>query len=490
MRLFIFFLIFLFCPFQVYSDSSNLESRVRKLVLDNGLTALLVKREGAPVFSAYIRVKVGNIEEPKEATGLAHFFEHMAFKGTTTIGVHNHQAEIRLLEKIHQVGGEIVRKQKEGVSPEELEPLRDSLQSLEEEAKKGLVKNEFTSIYMRNGGNDMNATTSNDYTSYFVSLPSSRLELWAYMESERLIHPVFREFYSEKDVVFEERRMRNDNDPDGRLYEAFMKKAFDESPFRNPVIGLPEDIVNYDFETARSFYESYYVPSRMVLSIVGNFDLDEAERLVRLYFGKLSPKKSKETEVPPENLKGYPREVTLTGGDEPRFHVAFHRPRYPHPDDETLDMIEKIMCDGRTSRLYQLLVLDKKMASEVACDASVPGSRLDALFDFYAIPLSPYTNKQVYQEILQLLEKMKREKVAANELEKVKNRVKADLLWTLKSNMGLASLLTYFESLAGDWKYIYTLQEKLDQITPADIQRVFKTYFVPQRRVSAFLEKK
>lgn len=487
-KILLFILVLLSLP--AHADVEQLAEKVRKIVLDNGFTCLLVKRGEAPIFSAYLRVKVGNIEEPEGATGLAHFFEHMAFKGTSNIGVKNYKAEKKVLDKIHTLGSRIVQMQKDGASEEELEPLRQKLLTLEEADKKLVVPNEFINIYQRNGGTDMNATTGNDFTSYFVSLPANRLELWAYMESDRLMNTVMREFYSEKDVVAEERRMRTDNDPDGRLYEFLMKTAFENSPYKNPVVGWPEDIKNFNVEEARAFHSNYYIPSRMVLAVVGNFDLDEAENVVKKYFGQLPAKPDKPIEVQPENLgTGYPKVGAIQGTEEPRFYLSYHRPAHPHPDDEVLDVLQNILCEGRTSRLYKKLVLEKKMVSSIDCYASIPGSRLDGLFSFYAKPLPPYTSQQVEAEILKEITLVKNTRVTPTELEKVKNTIKASTMWTLKSNMGLASLLTFFESLTGNWQYILSLEERVDAISTDDIQRVAKTYFVPSRQVSTYLDK-
>ncbi|OGP09294.1 MAG: hypothetical protein A2048_09940 [Deltaproteobacteria bacterium GWA2_45_12] len=492
MPLIVIFLIFLgvlsgACRF----FSSGHKIPVKKIVLENGFTALLVSRPGAPVFSAYLRIKVGNVEESPGYSGLAHFFEHMAFKGTDKIGTKDYKQEEIILDRIHDVGTRLTKARQEGKPEQELKPLIQELNRLQKEQQTLLESNEFARIYQRNGGADMNATTTNDYTSYFVSLPSNKLELWAYLESERLLHSVFREFYKERDVVAEERRMRYDNDPDGHLYEELMLFAFDKSPYRVPVIGFANEIHGYTVDAARKFRETYYVPSRMVLSIVGSYDLKEAEKWIRQYFGKLSDKKSPDQVFEKEDFsKNFPREKVLESPDEPRFYMVFHRPANPHPDDEVFDVLENLLCDGRTSRLYRVLVTEKKLASQVGCYASLPGSRLDGVFTFYALPFPNVSNRQVWQEILDQLELMKTELVTKEDLGKVINQIDAGLLWALNENIGLASMLTFFESLAGDWHYVYRLRERVRRMTPEDVQRVAKTYFVPNRRASVFMEKK
>lgn len=462
---------------------------VERFTLSNGLTALLVKRPGPPIFSAVVRIKVGNIEEPPGATGLAHFFEHMAFKGTEKIGTVDYEKENEILTKLHQVGSEIVKRQKEGATDELLRPLRADLYRLQREHVQWVNPGEFSRIYHRNGGSDLNATTSNDYTNYFVSLPSSKLELWAYMESERIKNPVFREFYKERDVVAEERRSRYEDNPDGKLYETFMKLAFDESPYKNNVIGWPEDIQNYTVDVAKDFREKHYIPSRMVVALVGNFDVYLAKKYLRDYFGSIPEKDDQSDEINKEKLTKYPRIKALHGDYEARFYMGFHRPAHPHKDDEVFDVIQSLLCEGRTSRLFQALVKDKKVASSVDCYASLPGSRLDGLFSFYAVPLKPHSNKNVQSEIIKELKRLKEKEVSISEFKKIQKKLETELIWALKSNMGLAKTLTYFEHLTGDWHYLFEFQKRIARITPDDIQRVAKKHFIPKKQVTALMEK-
>lgn len=472
------------------ASTPKLDLNVRKVKLPNGLTCLLVHRGDAPVFSGFLRMKVGNIEEDAGSSGLAHFFEHMAFKGTPAIGSKSYADEQKILEELHRVGTRIVEERHAGKTEGELAPLKKELADWETKHQQWIDQNEFVRIYQRNGGADMNATTNNDYTNYFVSLPTSKLELWAYMESERLLHPVYREFYKERDVVAEERRMRYDNDPDGRLYEAFLSASFDQSPYRIPVIGYAKEIQDYTYAKAKEFHDRYYIPQRMVLAVVGNFNMDEAEATVRKYFGRLPTAEDKPKTIAEEKpAQNFPRATTVTGEDEPRFYMGFKRPTFPHADDEVFDVISSLLCDGRSSRLFSHLVKEKRMAASVNCYSSVPGVRLDNLFAFSATPLSPHTNQDVQKEMLEKIEELKQKPVNPNELEKVRKQIDAALVWGLKENMELAESITFYESLTGDWKYVYDIQKKIHAVKPQDIQRVAQTYFTDDKRITAFLEK-
>ncbi|MDX1387468.1 MAG: pitrilysin family protein, partial [bacterium] len=260
-------LLFLFClspsPPAGASPGSFLQD-VQEVTLDNGMKFLLLRREGAPVFTAYIRVKVGGLDEKAGQTGIAHLLEHMAFKGTSQIGTKDYAKEKVVLAKIEEL-----QLQKRKARGQARENLAKQISQLLEEAGEYVIKEEFSKIYQRNGASGLNATTSQDLTSYFVTLPSNKLRLWAYLESNRLQNPVFREFYSERDVVGEERRTRVDDSPFGKLYEAFIRLSFNSSPYRRPTIGYQADIEKLTATQLEEFYRRYYVPSNMVGAIVG-----------------------------------------------------------------------------------------------------------------------------------------------------------------------------------------------------------------------------
>lgn len=482
--------VLLSCETGRQTSSLDLRDRVKKIVLDNGMTVLMLTRQGAPVFSAQIKVRVGNVEEEEGSYGLGHFFEHMAFKGTETIGSLDFTKEQEILNKVLEIGAEIAKLHREGAPQKDVEALVRQRRELEEEQKKYIVKNEFTEILQSNGAVGLNASTSNDFTTYYVSLPVNKLELWAYMESERLKNPVLREFFTEVDVVAEERRMRIDNAPDGRLYEAFVNAAFDKSPYKVVVIGPLKEILDYTPQAAREFYRKYYVPQRMVAALVGNFDLEKAESIVRRYFGSLPKKSDGGTAVPQEAFdpRTFPREAVIKGPDRPRFYVGYHRPAHPHEDDIVFDVIQNLLCEGRTSRLYKKLVIQNKKAAFVGCYVSIPGARLDSLFSFYAMPLEGHTNREIKVDIFYEVQELASEGPAESELKKVINNIDAELIYSLQSNRGLAGQLAFYESLTGDWEYLYHLQQRIHEMTAEDVKRVATKYFVRENEVAAYLE--
>lgn len=478
------------CHTSNQTTSLDLRDRVEKLVLDNGMTFLFFKRDGAPVFSANMMVKAGSVDEQEGQHGLAHFLEHMAFKGTDTIGTHNFDEEKKFLDQLLDVGTKIVEQRRQGKSEQDLASLVQERQRLETELDKYIVPNELFQIYQKNGGDSLNASTSNDYTSYTVALPAQKLELWAYIESQRLKHFVMRQFFSENDVVAEERRKSIDNVPRNRLYEAYMGAAFTKNPYHWVIIGPLSEIQTLTPKAVQTFRDTFYTPSRIVVALAGNYDVALAKKIAQQYFGDI-PSKQGDVPVPQsDSLTPGPKEVVLTGPDKPRFYLGYHRPAYPDPDDAVLDVIEKLLCEGRTSRLYQKLVLKEKKAFSIGCSATMPGVRMDSLFSFYGMPFEGVTNKQLKEGVLEEIANLAKNGPTLHELQKVQNNIDADFIYSLQSNDGVSGTLGFYQQLCGDWTCLFDWQKQIHAMTIDDIKRVVQKYFVPEREVAAYLEQK
>src|SRR5216110_157659 len=225
-------------------DLASFEKRTTVRKLDNGLTVIVMERPEAPVFSYATVVNTGSAQEVPGITELAHMFEHMTFKGTTSIGTSDYDKERAALQKVEETYAayDKARRATTGRDEAQVKALEKAWKDAMDEANKFVVGNEFSKIVDRSGGVGVNAFTASDETAYFYSLPSNRFELWAYLESERFLHPVFREFYKERDVVTEERRMRTESSPVGRLIEQFLAAAFTAHPYGQPVVGWPSDL--------------------------------------------------------------------------------------------------------------------------------------------------------------------------------------------------------------------------------------------------------
>ncbi len=472
------------------AGAQRLDEKVVEHTLKNGMKFLFVERHQAPVFAANIAFRVGGVDEQVGATGLAHMFEHMAFKGTRVIGTRDYRKERPLLAAMDRVA-EAIRAERargEAADPKRLEALQQQMKELQEEHRKLVVTDEFSEIYQRNGGVRLNAGTSKDTTVYVVSLPANRLELWALMESQRIAEPVMREFYTERDVVAEERRTSEDN-PGSRLYEQLTAAAYTAHPYQFPTIGWMSDIQSLTAEQARAFHQRYYVPGNAVAALVGDIRPAEAIRVVEKYFGALpaGPPPPPVTTIEPAQQGE--RRVSVLADAEPMVMIAFHKPAPPHYDDVVFDVIDNIMTDGRTSRLYTALVKEQRLAVGVGASYA-PGYRYPNLWYIGAAPRAPHTTAELETAIYAELERLQREPVTARELEKAKNQMDAAYVRGLASNEGLAEQLADTQAALGDWRYLVRWREMVARVTAEDVQRVARQYLTPENRTVATLVKK
>lgn len=479
------FCLAVLCPTSLQANPSNLLDEVQDVELSNGMKFLLLRREGAPVFSAYLRVRVGGIEEVDGKTGIAHLLEHMAFKGTPEIGTRDYGKEKVLLEQLEELHSKKLHS-----SGKQKKELADQMNQLVEEAGKLVVKEEFSKIYQRNGATGLNATTSQDLTSYFVTLPNTKLKLWAYLESNRLKHPVFREFYSEREVVGEERRMRVDDSPFGKLYESFIQLAFDKSPYRRPTIGYVEDIEKLSATDLKEFYDKYYVPGNVVGAIVGNIDIEATKKILEEYFGDWKAGQVPQTQFAKEPSPTGPKKLVVPFDAKPALVMGYLKPNLPHPDDYVFDVLDQILCEGRTSRLYKRWVLQDKLAQGVNCSPSTPGSRLENLFFVYAAINSGTPPDKILSSFDDEMRRLVKEGVSKAELDKAKKNILSQWYFDLSSNEEIAEALSYFEAVAGDWKYILNHRKKIQAIGSEDLVRAVEKYLQPQERRWAYLKPK
>lgn len=471
-------------------DLASFEKKTTVKTLPNGLTIVVCERHEAPVFSFYTLVDAGAAQDPKGQTGLAHMFEHMAFKGTQTIGTTDYPAEKLALDKEEQIYQELQRERLKRVGRDEkkIQELEASFHQAEEDADKYVKKNEFGEIIEREGGENLNATTDEDETSYFYSMPSNRLELWAYLESDRFLHPVLREFYQERDVVYEERRMRVDSSPLGRMLEQFRAEAYEAHPYRNPDVGWPSDVANLTMTNAQFFFDKYYVPANMTIAVVGDVNPDQVFALAEKYFGRLPQKPKPEDLITVEPPQQDERNVSIPSRSQPIYLEGYHRPDYRDPDDAVYDAISDLLSDGRTSRLYRSLVRDKKIAAAAAGFTDYPGSKYPSLFAFYAVPIPGHTPAELQQAFREEIEKIKTQPVSDAELEMVKTRAKANLIRGLADNEGLAAQLAIFQARYGDWRELFYNVDRLEKVTKDDIRRVANKTFMATNRSVTILE--
>ncbi len=471
-------------------DLASFEKRVTVKKLANGLTVVICERPEAPVFSFYTLVDAGSVQDPKGETGLAHMFEHMAFKGTDKIGTKNYPAEKVALAKVEKIYAAYVEERDKPVGRDDkkVEALKQQWQDAVKAANQYVVEGAFDDILERNGAEGVNASTSDDETNYFYSLPSNRLELWAYLESERFLHPVMREFYKERDVVIEERRLRTDSNPVGRLVEQFLSTAFQAHPYHRPTVGWMSDLNTFSATDAKQFFDEYYIPSNMVTVVVGDIKPAEAIPIVEKYFSRIpSHEKPDErtTTEPPQNSE---RRVVLHEMAQPLYLEGYHRPSYRSPDDAVYDAITDLMSDGRTSRLYRSLVRDKKIASATAGFSGFPGNKYPQLFAFYAFLMPGHKPEEAAEAIHAEIDRLKTQDITDDELRMVKTRAKANLIRGLDNNEGLAQQLGVYQARYGDWRELFRSVDRIDKVSKADIRRVANQVFLANNRTVGIIE--
>ena len=469
----------------------GLADKVQEYTLKNGMKLLMVPRHTSPTVAAWIRFKVGSVDERSDERGLAHLLEHMLFKGTRTLGTRDYAAEKPLLAEIETTAQQLMAEQikREHADQAEVARLTRKLNGLEKEAGKYVVKEEFADIYARNGGSGYNAFTSKDGTTYIINLPSNKMELWAAIESDRMKNAVLREFYTEMKVVKEERRRSYDAEPEGKLWETFIADAFNAHPNGQPTIGWMSDINNLTRTKAERFLHKYYAPNNAIMAIVGDIDPVQTIALVEKYFGAIPPG----TPIPEIAVEEPPqageKRTEVIGDAEPELMIGFHKPTLPAPDDYVFDVIDMLLTNGRTSRLYKKLVQQKQLATSVSA-FSAPGSRYPNLFIISASPRAPHTVSEVEGAIYEELERLKTEPMTDRELQQILNHLELEESTQMASNGGLARNLTEYEAVAGSWRYLIEHRQKVAQITAADVMRVARQYFTRENRNVGFITKK
>ncbi|MGF1536778.1 MAG: M16 family metallopeptidase [Elainellaceae cyanobacterium] len=455
--------------------------RITEFTLENGMKFIVFERRDAPVVSFMTYVDVGAAEEEDGETGAAHYLEHLAFKGTSRIGTTNYDAEKRLLSELDQAF-EQLKAARATEDPEQIAQATAAFDALRAEASEYVRQNELPRIVEQAGGVGLNATTSADATRYFYSLPSNKLELWMSLESERFLDPVFREFYEEKDVILEERRLRVDNSPIGKMIEEFLAAAFDTHPYQRPSIGYEDDLRAMEREDVQDFFERYYTPDRMTLVVAGDADPEEVKRLAEVYFGRYPARPAAPQAVADEPEQQAPREFTLRLPTQPWYLEGYHRPGLNHPDDTAYQMLSAILSNGRTSRLYQNLVEGEQIALTAQTLNGFPGDRFNNLIVVYALTAPGHTVEELGAAIGAELERLKTEPVTQTELDRVKTQSRAGLLGLLASNRGMASLLAEYEAKTGSWRNLFDELAEIEAVTAEDIQRVAQETFRPENR--------
>ncbi len=460
------------------------EKKVTEFTLDNGLHFIIIERHDAPVASFYTHVNVGGADEPVGNTGIAHIFEHMAFKGTKYIGTTNWEEEKKVIDAMDEAYKDwLYESYKPNPDEEVLAEKRATFEELLEESKKYVVNNEFSEIIQNNGGTGLNASTGADLTNYFYSLPSNKAELWFNLEADRFKNPTYREFYVEKEVVREERRMRTESNPIGRLVEEFLAVAYTAHPYGRPVVGWNSDITATTIEDARKFYETYYIPSNITIAIAGDVDPKRMKQLAEEYFsdlpgaGKVAPPVT--TKEPEQRGE---RRFTIPGNTQPIMLIGYHGVSHSHPDFEPLNLLGQIISSGRTSVLYKKLVEEEKLALQVGAFNGFPGTRFDSMFLTLAVPNQGVELDTLEARIYEEIEAVKGGSITQEELDRARTNIRAGIIRGLANNTGLALNFANTHAAKGDWRDVFLQLERYDAVTLDDLTRVANEYLIETSR--------
>ena len=476
---------------------------VREFTLDNGLKFLIVERKGAPNVAAGWIARVGSVNEHPGITGLSHLFEHLMFKGTQTIGTRNIEEDLKVSHELDRVKEEIRKEERELERRYRLGEIADpkapdvrtarhgellkEFDRLTQRQKELLVQTEFDRIYSAAGATEANAGTTEDYTIYYNTVPANKLELWFWMESDRLANPVFREFYAERDVVHEERRLRTDSTPTGLITQQFEAMFWQSSPYGWPVIGWPSDLEKITREDAQDYFARFYAPNNLTVCLVGDLSQAQAETWAKKYFGRLrrasrEPEPPRTSEVAPQGEQ----RMTAWAETNPAVEIRYHSVADGHKDEYALVVLSALLND-RTGRLYKSLVLDQQVANSAA--AGQNGLKYEGYFEFSGVAKPGKTPEQVEQALYKEIEKLQSEAVPERELQKVKNQIAASNYRRLESDFGLMYQLLVADAGRG-WKSLFADSAKFQKVSAEDIQRVAKKYFTSQARSVLLLYRK
>ncbi len=458
--------------------------------LKNGLKLLMLEKKFAPVVSFTMMFKVGNVDNIQGQTGLAHLFEHMAFKGTQKIGTKDYKKEKEILDKIDRIYQEInIEDRKEKRDEKKIKKLKEEAQKLEEEVEKYQVREEYWKVYNELGQSGMNAFTSTDYTGYIVSLPSDRIEAYFMIESDRFKNPVMRDFYKERSVVLEELRM-NKTDPSRVSWQHLLSHAFEAHPYHNPTIGWEDDVSHLTASQAMEFYSKFYLPNNATLAIVGDIDPIRVIKLAEKYFGNWKSKSLPDTNYTKEPPQIAEKIIKVDFPAKPMLRMGFKNEGINSPDMPALIVASEVLANGNTSRLYKKLVEEKKKALYVGAYHATPGVRYPSLFIIVSAPKGETTIEELDDEIMKEIENFRNEPPTREEIEKVINNYEMGIYKDLESNLEFAQTLAMNEQIIGNWKFSWDMIEKIKKVTSEDVVNAVEKYLKRENRTCVYIVEK
>jgi predicted Zn-dependent peptidase len=464
----------------------------------------MLKKTDAPVVSLYIKFKAGSVDENPEMAGTAHLLEHMMFQGTKNIGTTNYKKEkkyITILEiwnsrldilklKLKNTARTNNDIKKTTLLKNKISKLEKSIKNIKKLHNNYIIKGHDALIYSANGSTGFNAYTSTDVTNYQINLPANKIELWARMESDRLKNPILREYYTERAVVLEERRMRYDSIGFRKLRTKYLAAAFESHPYRQPVIGYYSNIPFLNKKETIKFFKKHYSVNNMVIAIVGDINFNELEKIIGKYFGSFKPSKLPSPLRITEPEQRGEKRVKLIFPVGRQIIIGWHKPSFLSNDNITFELLSSILTRGRNSILQKKLVYDHSLAIRINSWNGDPGERYDNLFSIFITPLGETPDEKLEKAIYDEIEKIKKGDISEKIIQKHKNKMLVDFYHSLNSNSGLADNLSYYEIIFGDWSFLFDFYDKIQKIQKSDLIEISNKYLIQSNRTVAILDNK
>lgn len=458
--------------------------------LANGMTFLILERPSSPTVALVVHYPVGSVNEHLGNTGIAHVVEHMLFKGTDEIGTSDRALERPLMEAMDAARDSMVAERaRPNPDTAAIRRLAETISALEDRARAYVIPNELDRILTAEGARGLNATTSYEATRYFVELPANRLELWFALESDRMRNPVFREFFTELDVVREERRLRLETSPGGVLESAFLATAFQVHPYGVPVIGHAADLEALTRRQALEYFRDYYGARNAVAAIVGDVDAARVIELAEEYFGGAPAGREPPPVTAREPRQTGERRITVEFDAEPRLLIGWRAVPLRHDDAPALSMLASLLTGGRSTRLYRRLIAGDRSAIHVSASLG-PGMAWPRLFTVSAVPRSPHTTGELEAAIYEEIQALKDEPPDPRALTRVRNQYRAGEYRRLSSNLELAGQIADSHATFGDWRETFRLSRRMSRVTAEDVRRVARQYLVDSARTVAVMVRK
>lgn len=497
-KVFIFFpLLWIYSSFSVFPEV-NLE--IKKVELKNGIRLIMIRNPVTPTFSISMKIAAGSSNESFDDAGAAHFLEHLLFKGNDIVGSRNYAKEKEILYQIYSDGEKIdiynailknpdLSIQYRQEIKEKIKKARSRKTYYEKYASRFIIPEEDSYIYSLAGQSGYNAYTSVDLTSYKISLPKNRLELWAYVESNRFRNPVFREFYTERKVIEEERKMRYDSNPRNLLYEFYLKNAFGFSPYGKPVIGFKSSIPNLRYERIKDFYWKNYIPSRMVIAISGDIHFGNTEKIISHYFSRIPARENPPFPVVEAETSVGLKRAWMKSDAEPYMIVGWHKPSINHSDEVYFEYLEWLLTGSLHSRLKKRLITQEKLVSDIEAVNGIPGDKLDNQFTLFIHPYQEKDYLKIEKIINEELKKIIVHGISSEEEERMVNQIRMDYALLMENNDRLVDIISFYEVMFRDYEKIFKTKEELKHFSNERLRKVVQKWFIQERKTVVMIQK-